>query len=100
MRSLQDLVTKDDFVESENLTTLLVVVSKYSVKEFLASYESLAKFVVPRSAKSACDSFSSQPRQLSEDNEYALYRVVVFKRTADEFKSQAREKRYVFERSF
>jgi len=46
----------------------------------LCSYEKASDFVVPRSA-----------RLIQEDNEYALFTVVVFKRVADNFKQQIRQ---------
>ncbi|XP_039172359.1 V-type proton ATPase subunit C [Eucalyptus grandis] len=62
VRDLSNLVKPEDIVISENLTTLLAVVPKYSQKDWLSSYETLTSYVVPRSSK-----------QLHEDNEYALY---------------------------
>mmetsp|Transcript_7463 Transcript_7463/g.11870 ORF Transcript_7463/g.11870 Transcript_7463/m.11870 type:complete len:366 (-) Transcript_7463:419-1516(-) len=83
-RNLADVINKDHFVESENLTTLLVVVPKFMSREFLTTYESLTDFVVPRSAQ-----------KIAEDNEYELYRIIVFKRVADDYKNAAREKKYI-----
>lgn len=48
----------------------------------MSEYEKLAKWVVPRSGV-----------LVSEDSEYALYRVVVFKLSVDEFKHAARDKK-------
>jgi V-type H+-transporting ATPase subunit C len=77
-------------VQTENLTTLMVVVGKYSAAEFLARYEGMVPaqegrpaFIVPRSA-----------RLVAEDNEYAVFSVVVFKRVADDFKQAARQGGY------
>ncbi|CAM6127269.1 unnamed protein product [Calypogeia fissa] len=83
VRDLSNIVQPDDIVSSDHLTTLFVVVGKYSQKDWLASYESLSTFVVPRSSK-----------KLYEDNEYALYTVILFKKVADTFKHTAREKGY------
>ncbi|KAJ7524211.1 hypothetical protein O6H91_18G082800 [Diphasiastrum complanatum] len=83
VRELSTLVKSEDVISSEHLTTLLVVVSKYSQKEWITSYETLSDFVVPRSSK-----------KLHEDNEYALYTVVVFRRVADTFKTAARERSF------
>uniref|UniRef100_A0A3Q2WV55 V-type proton ATPase subunit C n=1 Tax=Haplochromis burtoni TaxID=8153 RepID=A0A3Q2WV55_HAPBU len=47
--SLNDVVRKEDLVVSEYLTTLLVVVARGSYSQWERSYESLSKFVVPRS---------------------------------------------------
>lgn len=81
VRDLSNLVKPTDVVTSEHLTTLLAVVSKYSQKDWLSSYETLTTYVVPRSSK-----------MLYEDNEYALYTVTLFNRDADNFKIKARER--------
>lgn len=72
---------KDVLVSTENLTTLVVVVSKASRAEFLACYESLTDLIVPRSAV-----------QIAEDNDYVAFSVVLFRRVVDEFKASARTK--------
>ncbi|XP_019429674.1 PREDICTED: V-type proton ATPase subunit C-like isoform X2 [Lupinus angustifolius] len=81
VRDLSNLVKPEDIVTSEHLTTLLAIVSKYSQKDWLSSYETLTSYVVPRSSK-----------KLFEDNEYALYTVTLFNRDADNFRTSAREK--------
>lgn len=48
MRDIGGLVKPGQLVDSENLTTLFVVVSKYSVKDWESCYEKLADFVVSR----------------------------------------------------
>ncbi|KAG6383706.1 hypothetical protein SASPL_156530 [Salvia splendens] len=83
VRDLSNLVKPEDVVSSEHLTTLLAVVSKYSQKDWLSSYESLTSYVVPRSSK-----------KLHEDNEYALYTVTLFSRDVDNFKTKARERNF------
>ncbi|KAG6793286.1 hypothetical protein POTOM_002485 [Populus tomentosa] len=81
VRDLSDLVKTEDIIISEHLITLPAIVPKYSQKDWLASYETLTNYVVPRSSK-----------KLYEDNEYALYTVTLFKRAADNFRTNAREK--------
>lgn len=81
VRDLSNLVKPEDIITSEHLVTLLAVVPKYSQKDWLASYETLTSYVVPRSSK-----------KLFEDNEYALYTVTLFGRVADNFRTAAREK--------
>ncbi|XP_047956291.1 V-type proton ATPase subunit C-like [Salvia hispanica] len=83
VRDLSNLVKPEDVVSSEHLTTLLAVVSKYSQKDWLSSYETLTSYVVPRSSK-----------KLHEDNEYALYTVTLFSRDVDNFKTKARERNF------
>ncbi|XP_011045798.1 PREDICTED: V-type proton ATPase subunit C-like isoform X1 [Populus euphratica] len=79
VRDLSDLVKTEDIIISEHLITLPAIVPKYSQKDWLASYETLTNYVVPRSSK-----------KLYEDNEYALYTVTLFKRVADNFRTNAR----------
>ncbi|QCD94033.1 V-type proton ATPase subunit C-like [Vigna unguiculata] len=81
VRDLSNLVKPEDIITSENLTTLLAIVPKYSQKDWLSSYETLTNYVVPRSSN-----------KLYEDNEYALYNVTLFSRVADNFRTSAREK--------
>ncbi|KAK4486179.1 hypothetical protein RD792_008848 [Penstemon davidsonii] len=83
VRDLSNLVKPQDIISTEHLTTLLAVVSKYSQKDWLSSYETLTSFVVPRSSK-----------KLHEDNEYALYTVTLFSRDADNFRTKARERNF------
>ena len=51
-------------------------------KEWYITYESLAEMVVPRSTE-----------MISEDQEFGLFTVTVFKKVAEEYKLHAREKR-------
>ncbi|KAL8488097.1 hypothetical protein ACS0TY_023938 [Phlomoides rotata] len=81
VRDLSNMVKPQDIISTEHLTTLLAVVSKYSQKDWLSSYETLSTYVVPRSSK-----------KLHEDNEYALYTVTLFSRDADNFRTKARER--------
>lgn len=81
VRDLSNLVKPEDIITSEHLVTLLAVIPKYSQKDWLSSYETLTNYVVPRSSK-----------LLFEDNEYALYTVILFARVADNFRTSARER--------
>jgi len=83
VRGLDDIVDEDDDLESEYMTTVYVCVPKGSMKDFEASYMKMAEYVVPLSGK--C---------LKEDPEFGLYRVIVFKKCADAFKSAAKDKKY------
>jgi V-type H+-transporting ATPase subunit C len=83
VRDISGLVKPQDLVDSENLMTLFVVISKFALKDWEASYETMSNFVVPRSAK-----------VVAEDNDYALVSVVLFKRVLDDFKQAARAKGY------
>jgi len=83
VRDISSLVKPQHLVDSENLSTLFVVVSKYALPEWWQLYEKLSNFVVPRSS-----------RIVAEDNDYTLVTVVLFKRVVDEFKASARSKGY------
>ncbi|CAK9231233.1 unnamed protein product [Sphagnum troendelagicum] len=78
VRNLSSLVRAEDIVSSEHLTTLLVVVSKFRQKDWMAKYERLSTFVVPKSS-----------RKLHEDNDYALYNVTLFRNVTEIFKAAA-----------
>ncbi|TFK23125.1 ATPase, V1 complex, subunit C [Coprinopsis marcescibilis] len=85
VRSLADLVSASDVVkESEYLETVFVAVPKPLVKEWNNSYERLTSMVVPRSAK-----------ELTADDEFALYSVVIFKRIHDDFIQKCRERKFI-----
>lgn len=84
-KSLATILKPSHFIpDSEYITTSLLAVPKQSVKEFLASYETLSPMIVPRSAF-----------LISEDSEFSLYGLAVFKKHAAELSHKAREKRYV-----
>ena len=71
-------------VDTENLATLAVVVPRGAEREWLASYETLTDFVVPRSGG------NSGP--VAEDGDYVLHTVVLFRRVADAYRAAARAK--------
>jgi len=95
LKDLSEVVREGDVVDSGNLTTLFAVIPIYLEKEWLASYATLLvdklkdkekeweKLVVIGSSK-----------KITEDSEYVLYSVVLFRRIVDHFKAAAREKRY------
>lgn len=109
-RTLADIVRKEHFIlDSEYLTTLLVIVPKYvildlyviikdikldslfhrsSQQEWQAHYEKLTDMIVPRSTV-----------LVTTDGEFALYTVTLFKKVVEEFKLHAREKKF-FVRDF
>ncbi|KAK9465259.1 hypothetical protein V1512DRAFT_272280 [Lipomyces arxii] len=83
-RSLQDVVKKSDFVlGSEYLETVLVAVPKQMVKTFIKIYETLVPMVVPRSAN-----------LVTEDSEFSLYSVTLFKKSVPEFLHKCRESKW------
>ncbi|XP_046752022.1 V-type proton ATPase subunit C isoform X1 [Diprion similis] len=84
-RNLADLVKKEHFIlDSEYLSTLLVIVPKTSFQEWYAVYEKLTDMIVPRSTQ-----------LISQDQEYGLFTVTLFKKVIEEFKLHAREKKFI-----
>ncbi|KAG8965069.1 Vacuolar ATP synthase subunit C [Tulasnella sp. 425] len=76
VRSLAEIVSKEDFIpESEYMESLMVAVPKNSVKDWESKYERLAK--------------------IAEDDDYALFCVVVFKKVHDEFAQKLRENKFI-----
>jgi V-type H+-transporting ATPase subunit C len=81
------VVSEDSFVYSEYLTTAIVILPKGADKEFLKCYERLAENVVPQSAKKF--------EGLDDKDGNSLWRVVMFRTAAENFKKRCREKRFV-----
>jgi len=81
VRDLGSIVSPKDVVNTENLVTLFVVVPRHTKKEWLATYESITEYIVPRSSK-----------VIEEDSDYSLFSVTLFRRVEDNFKSAARPK--------
>jgi len=87
-----NLATKDlaEFVQekhivknSEYMVTVFVAVPKYNAQDWTNCYEKLAQCVLPRSSE-----------LITEDNEYGLWSVTLFKKFADEFKGACRDKKF------
>ncbi|XP_063080307.1 V-type proton ATPase subunit C 1-B isoform X2 [Engraulis encrasicolus] len=83
-RALTDIIRKDDLVlNSEYLTTLVVVVCRTSYRLWEQTYESLSEFVVPRSS-----------RKIYEEQEGAIFTVTLFKKAVGDFKKNAIKNRF------
>ncbi|XP_014470897.1 PREDICTED: V-type proton ATPase subunit C isoform X1 [Dinoponera quadriceps] len=84
-RNLADLVKKEHFIlDSEYLSTLLVIVPKSNFQDWYGGYEKLTDMIVPRSTQ-----------LITQDAEYGLFTVTLFKKVIDEFKLHAREKKFI-----
>lgn len=84
-RNLADLVKKEHFIlDSEYLTTLLVIVPKAHFNEWYAGFEKLTDMIVPRSSS-----------LIVQDSDFGLFNVTLFKKVVEEFKLHAREKKFV-----
>jgi len=77
----------DDFISTEYLTTVPVILSRGSEKEFLEVYESFHKEIVPMSAKKF--------NEVEDKDGNTLWRVVMFKRAVEDFHKCCREKRFI-----
>jgi len=84
VRDFSESIKPEDVVQTEYLETIFVVFNKAVAKEFWSTYERLCQYILPRSGK-----------QLDEDNDFVLVRVVLFKKFISDFTAAAREKRYV-----
>ncbi|KAL0279367.1 UNVERIFIED_CONTAM: hypothetical protein PYX00_000944 [Menopon gallinae] len=84
-RNLADLVKKEHFIlDSEYLTTLLVIVPKNNFNDWQCGYEKLTDMIVPRSSQ-----------MITQDPDYGLFTVTLFKKVVEEFKLHAREKKFI-----
>lgn len=84
-RNLADLVKREHFVlDSEYLSTLLVVVQKAYYKDWTLNYEKLTDMIVPRSSN-----------LIFEDEDHGLFTVTLFYKVVDEFKAKARERKFI-----
>jgi V-type H+-transporting ATPase subunit C len=84
-RNLADLVKKEHFIlDSEYLTTLLVIVPKSNFNDWNAGFEKLTDMIVPRSSQ-----------LITQDADFGLFNVTLFKKVVEEFKLHAREKKFV-----
>ncbi|XP_066497597.1 V-type proton ATPase subunit C 1-B [Hoplias malabaricus] len=83
-RILTGIVKKEDLVlNSEYLTTLLVVVPRSGEKLWVNTYESMSEFVVPRSS-----------RKLLEEEDDGIFTVTLFKKAVSEFKANASKHKF------
>merc|ERR1719336_707194 len=77
----------DDFIYTEHLTTVAVILPRGSDQDFLKVYETMQENVVPKSARKFKD--------LDDKDGNSLWRVVMFKSAAEGFKKQCRERRFI-----
>uniref|UniRef100_A0A7S3SNY3 V-type proton ATPase subunit C n=1 Tax=Strombidinopsis acuminata TaxID=141414 RepID=A0A7S3SNY3_9SPIT len=77
----------DDFIYTDHLTTVCVILPRGGDVEFLKCYETLAENIVPMSAR--------RFPKLDDKDGSMLWRVVMFKSAAEPFKKACRERRYI-----
>lgn len=80
-------LASDDFIYSEHVTTVVVILSRGADVEFLNLYEEFCKNIVPGSAKKFAG--------LDDKDGNSLWRVVMFKSEVENFKKACREKRFL-----
>ncbi|CBZ55408.1 putative vacuolar ATP synthase subunit c [Neospora caninum Liverpool] len=82
-----ETVREDDFLNTEHLTTAVVVVPRGHEREWEQTYESLDAFVVPR---------SSRKFNVAEDADgNALWRVILFTSHVPAFRQAAQAKKFI-----
>jgi V-type H+-transporting ATPase subunit C len=79
--------TNDDFIQTEHMTTVVVIVPRGYEKDFLSGYETMSEAVVPRSAKK----FDKH----DDKDGNSIWRVVLFKSGVETFMKVCREKRFM-----
>eukprot|EP00927_Polykrikos_kofoidii_P081463 TRINITY_DN7887_c0_g1_i1.p1 TRINITY_DN7887_c0_g1~~TRINITY_DN7887_c0_g1_i1.p1 ORF type:complete len:416 (-),score=78.36 TRINITY_DN7887_c0_g1_i1:242-1489(-) len=81
-----DPAADDDFIMTEHMTTVVVILPRGAAPVFLNKYETVCKFVAPRSAKQL---------KVPEDKDgNTVWRVVVFRTEVENFKKACRENRW------
>jgi len=80
-----DVVREDDFVTTQHLATIIMILPQTSVEPFLKNYEKYAENVVPQSAR--------QFTAVKEDDGTTIWRVVLFRSSIDNFFKKVREER-------
>eukprot|EP00922_Rhytidocystis_sp_ex-Travisia-forbesii_P050441 GHVS01074979.1.p1 GENE.GHVS01074979.1~~GHVS01074979.1.p1 ORF type:complete len:396 (-),score=49.35 GHVS01074979.1:213-1400(-) len=81
-----DMVGRQEFIETEHLTTVVVIVPRGQEKDWVAQYENLETFVVPRSTRNF---------HVSDKEGNSLWRVVLFRSSLESFKHAAKSQRYI-----
>ena len=98
IRDLAPIVKENQFVETDSLTTLLIVVSKSRLEEWYKCYETLVPLYPSEVVEHNKDpQFCVVPRSstvIFEDNDEALLNVVLFKRHIDLYKKEVQLKKF------
>lgn len=76
----------DDFISTEHLTTIPVIVPRGGEDDFLKTYHTMQENIVPMSAR--------QFKGVDDKDGNTLWRVVMFRSAVDGFKKSCREKRF------
>ncbi|PVU96050.1 hypothetical protein BB561_001420 [Smittium simulii] len=85
VKSLNGIVSPEHCVQgSEFFKTIFVAVPNNLEKYWINSYETMSQMVIPRSSK-----------KIISDNEYSLFSAVLFNRVIGDFKTAAKEKKFI-----
>lgn len=71
-------------MDSDYLQTLVVIVPKHNLDDWLSCYETMCEYVVPRSSK-----------KLFEDGDQVMVNVTMFQKVVDTFKHKCRDRKYI-----
>ncbi|CAE8612230.1 unnamed protein product [Polarella glacialis] len=77
----------DDFIMTEHVTTVPLIIPRGQEEDFLNFYESTDQYVVPESARKF--------EGMDDKDGNSLWRVVMFRSAVDAFKKACREKRFL-----
>lgn len=77
----------DDFIYTNQITTICVVLSRGADKDFLNCYETMSPNVVPQSAR--------QFKQATDKDGNTVWRAVLFKSDAEAFRRACRERKFL-----
>lgn len=80
-RDVSTIIPDSLLVSTENLKSMVCIVPKASVDDWLSCYETLTEYVVPRSS-----------RAVEEDADYVAFAFVLFRRVSEDFRTAARTK--------
>jgi len=69
-KDLTNILAKEQLIETDYMTTILVVIPETEQKTFLSKYEFFSEGVLPQSAE-----------VINDDGQFVLYKVVCFKNT-------------------
>ncbi|KAL0220365.1 hypothetical protein RCL1_000219 [Eukaryota sp. TZLM3-RCL] len=83
-RSLSDVISSQNIIETENLTTIFVAVTINETCNFISQYEFLSEDVVPSSAKF-----------IASDKMYRLYSIIVLKKSLDQILAKISAKGWI-----
>ncbi|CUV05433.1 unnamed protein product [Cryptosporidium hominis] len=96
-KDLTDVITPEciesgDIVDTEHIITVFVIVPKGNKENFLSSYESFDKYVVPKSAKFI--------KGITDKDGNEITRVLIFKSSVENFKTNCKNHKFIVRDDF